>query len=96
MERRDVGPDQPGLAGPYWIRAGRVGVYLLLGLAVLLRDKAATREIINMSEELYKASNNGIIRMVTGMREGSGGVDEAREFVKGVAETIQTDNLFGF
>ncbi|KAK1324566.1 Licodione synthase [Acorus calamus] len=66
-----------------------------LRLVALLRDKTAAREIINVSEKLHKASNNGIIRMVTGMREG-GGVDEAKELVKGVVETIQTFNLSDF
>ncbi|KAK1272084.1 hypothetical protein QJS04_geneDACA019997 [Acorus gramineus] len=53
-----------------------------LRLVAVLLDKAATREIINVSEELHKASNNEIIRTVTWMREG-GGVDEAGELMKG-------------
>ncbi|KAK1260906.1 hypothetical protein QJS04_geneDACA018082 [Acorus gramineus] len=64
-----------------------------LRLAVVLRDKAAAREIINVSEEFHKASNNEIIRMVTGMREGNG-VNEVGELVKGVVETIQTFNFY--
>ncbi|KAK1300913.1 hypothetical protein QJS10_CPB13g01032 [Acorus calamus] len=43
-----------------------------LRLAAVLWGKAAARKIINVSEELYKAKNNEIIRMVTGMREGDG------------------------
>ncbi|KAK1308968.1 hypothetical protein QJS10_CPA09g00944 [Acorus calamus] len=66
-----------------------------LRLAVVLWNKAAAREIINVSEELHKASNNEIIMMVTWMREGNG-VDEAGELVKGVVETIQTFNLSDF
>ncbi|KAK1322625.1 hypothetical protein QJS10_CPA03g01574 [Acorus calamus] len=48
-----------------------------LRLVAVLWDKTAMREIINMSEKLHKASNNGIISMVTWMREG-GSVNEAR------------------
>ncbi|KAK1294299.1 hypothetical protein QJS10_CPA16g00011 [Acorus calamus] len=39
-----------------------------LRLAAILENKAAAREIINVSEELHKPSNNEIIRMVTGIR----------------------------
>ncbi|KAK1270182.1 Cytochrome P450 93A2 [Acorus gramineus] len=53
-----------------------------LRLMAVLRDKAAAREIINVSEEFHKASNNGITRMVTRMRE-CDSVDEVRELVKG-------------
>ncbi|KAK1292699.1 Cytochrome P450 93A3 [Acorus calamus] len=98
-----------GPYGPYWRFMKRLCVSELLGartldalrpirqeerlrLVALLRN---ARETINVSEELHKASNNGIIRMVTGMGDG-GGVDEVRALVKGVAETIGTLNLSDF
>ncbi|KAK1268256.1 Cytochrome P450 93A2 [Acorus gramineus] len=66
-----------------------------LRLVATLNEAAARGTIIDVSEELHKASNNGIIRMVTGMSDG-GGVHEVRGLVKGVAETIGTLNLSDF
>ncbi|KAK1317553.1 hypothetical protein QJS10_CPA05g01658 [Acorus calamus] len=66
-----------------------------LRLEAVLRDKVVAMEIINMSEELHEASNNEIIRMMRGMREGDG-VDKAGELVKGVVEIVQTFNMLDF
>ncbi|KAK1292090.1 Cytochrome P450 93A1 [Acorus calamus] len=69
-----------------------------LRLVATLNEAAARGTIIDVAEELQKASNNGIIRMTTGMGEGGGidGLAEVREVAKGVAETIGMLNLSDF